>query len=219
MKRKGVIIIFMLLISTALIFFTKGLQNNQILKQETNKTTIVQSSQTEEDKAEVKTEPEKVKEDLKSSTENSNASNVESSKNVKSDNTVKSNNETLKAVDTTKVTKQEPKATPVQAPNIIITDTVSGKVILSKTIAYNGETVAEVTTKALDGSKITYRTSIFGDKVYFSSINGIKERSAGASSGWCYYINGNKLSLGAGSYKLNKEDKLEWKFLKDGVSN
>jgi hypothetical protein len=219
MKRKGVLIAFMFLISTALIFFSKGLQNNEISKQKTDKGAIVQSSQPEKDKAKVEAESETVKEDLKSSTENSTASNVESSKNVKSDNTVKSNNETLKAADTTKVTKPEPKATPVQAPNIIITDTVSGKVILSKVIIYNGETAAEATSKALDAAKITYKISIFGDKVYFSSINGIKERSAGASSGWCYYINGNKVSLGAGSYKLNKEDKLEWKFLKDGVTN
>jgi hypothetical protein len=219
MKRKGVLIAFMLLISTALIFFSKGLQNKEISKQETDMGAIVQSSLPGEDKAKVETMTETVKEDLKSSTENSDASNVDSSINVKSDNTVKSNNETPKAVDTTKVTKQEPKANPVQAPNIIITDTVSGKVILSKAIIYNGETAAEATSKALDAAKITYKISIFGDKVYFSSISGIKERSAGASSGWCYYINGKKLSLGAGSYKLNKEDKLEWKFLKDGVTN
>jgi hypothetical protein len=210
MKRKGVLIILMLLVSTALVFVSKGLQKNEVLKQETVVESKVQSSQQEENKAEVKAET--LKENPKPSSENSTTSNVESSINVKSDNTVKNNNETPKAPDTTK-------ATPVQAPNIIITDTVSGKLILSKAIIYNGETAAEATSKALDAAKITYKISIFGDKVYFSSINGIKERSAGASSGWCYYINGKKLSLGAGSYKLNKEDKLEWKFLKDGVTN
>jgi hypothetical protein len=71
----------------------------------------------------------------------------------------------------------------------------------------------------LEVAKISYKIASFGNSVYFSSINGIRERSAGASSGWCYYINGKKLGIGAGDYKLNQNDKLEWKFLKDGLSN
>jgi type II secretory pathway pseudopilin PulG len=217
MKRKGVLIILMLLVATALIFVSKGLQKNEALKQEALVESIIQSSQQEENKAEIKTET--VKEDSKPSPENSTTSNTDSPKDVKSDSNVKNNNEKPKAEDAAKTTKAQPKATPVQAPNIIITDTVSGRVILSKAVTYNGESVAQATIKTLEAAKISYKTSIFGDTVYFSSINGIKERSAGASSGWCYYVNGKKLSIGAGSYKLKQEDKLEWKFLKDGVSN
>ena len=219
MKRKGILIILMLLVSTAFVFFSKGLQKKEISNQEVGMVSTVQSSLQEENKAEVKIETEAVKEDIKPSAESSTTSNSDSSNNVKSDSNVKSNNETPKVLDTTKVTKPQPKAIPVEAPNIIITDTVSGKIILSKTLTYNGESVAQATTKALDASKITYKTSIFGDTVYFSSINGIKERSSGASSGWCYYVNGKKLSVGSGTYKLSKGDRLEWKFLKDGVSN
>jgi hypothetical protein len=50
-------------------------------------------------------------------------------------------------------------------------------------------------------------------------INGIKERSNGPLSGWCYYVNGTRPSVSSGRYKLKSEDKVEWKYLKDGLKN
>ncbi len=106
-----------------------------------------------------------------------------------------------------------------QQPNLIITNTITGEKILNIKADFEGITAAEATKKALDSAGKSYKISGIGESVYFSSINGLRERGAGASSGWCYYVNGKKLSVSSGTYILNKGDILEWKYLKDGVSN
>jgi hypothetical protein len=53
---------------------------------------------------------------------------------------------------------------------------------------------------------IPFDTDGIGNSIYFKSIKGINAKGL---SGWCYYVNGKKLSIGSGSYKLKKEDKLE----------
>lgn len=106
-----------------------------------------------------------------------------------------------------------------QQPNLIITNTITGEKILNIKADFEGITAAEATKKALDSAGKSYKISGIGESVYFSSINGLRERGAGASSGWCYYVNGKKLSVSSGTYTLNKGDILEWKYLKDGVSN
>lgn len=211
MKRKLVLIILVLLVSTGLIFLSKGLQKQEAPIQEARANTTDQQIQ-------IDSSIDENKEETKNTSEGSNVSITTDSQDNKPESTSKTSNETQKTTETVKNTKPQPKAVPVQVPNLTITDSISGKAILSKTAVYNGETVAQATIKALDSAKMSYKASTFGDAVYFSSINGLRERSAGPSSGWCYYINGRKLSVGAGSYKLNKDDKLEWKFLKDGVS-
>lgn len=211
MRRKAILIIFMLLVSTGLIFLSKGLQNHKAPEQEAAINSPALAVQQDSSTAEVK-------EEIKSTPESSNASTINAPQADKTEGNANSSSVTQKTEDSNKNTKLKTKTTPVQAPNLIITDSISGKIILSTAVAYNGATVAQETIKALDSAKISYKVSTFGDEVYFSSINGLRERSAGPSSGWCYFVNGEKLSVGAGGYNLKKGDKLEWKFLKDGVS-
>jgi hypothetical protein len=217
MRKKAILLTFMIIVCAALIYFVKGFEENRIEKQQVNTSSQEQVSKQEQN-ADIKKEIDSVNDEVKSNTDEVNSSNTTSPANVKPDNNNVSGQQT-KAPSTNKDNKQQTKVTPVEVPNLVISDTVSGKNILSKKVSYNGVTAAQATIEALKAAKLSYKTSTFGDSIYFSSINGIKERSAGASSGWCYFINGKKLSVSSGSYKLNKDDKLEWKFLKDGISN
>lgn len=102
--------------------------------------------------------------------------------------------------------------------NLYIKDEVSGKIIVEGYCNFEGRSVADATIEILDKNSISYKTVGNGENVYFSSINEIRERSEGALSGWCYYVNGGKPSVSAGTYKLKKGDKIEWRFKKDAVS-
>ena len=55
-----------------------------------------------------------------------------------------------------------------------------------------------------------------GKLAYVNSINGIKEKSEGPSSGWMYKVNGVFPNISAGRYDLSSNDILEWVFTKDG---
>ena len=54
---------------------------------------------------------------------------------------------------------------------------------------------------------------------YISRIGELKERDNGPGSGWCYYINGSKASVGMRNLTLKVSDKIEWRYVADGVSN
>lgn len=100
--------------------------------------------------------------------------------------------------------------------NFTVYDSVSNTYKTSSYVKINsGDTVSQVTIKALNGN---CRATGSSGNVYFSSIMGISERSAGALSGWCFFVNGKKPGISSGSYKLQPSDKLVWKFLKDGTA-
>lgn len=107
---------------------------------------------------------------------------------------------------------------PAQQSNcsIIIWDDVNKKTIVSANIYVDGKTsVEKITTDVLDSNGIVYHDK--GN--YFSMIAKLYERNAGQYSGWCYYVNGKKGDRSVGSYILQAGDKLEWKYLADGLSN
>lgn len=47
---------------------------------------------------------------------------------------------------------------------------------------------------------------------YVRYINNIGEFDAGTNSGWLYKVNGQLPSIGSSSYKINKNDVIEWRF-------
>lgn len=109
-----------------------------------------------------------------------------------------------------------PSASSVSAKNFMVFDEVSGTTLAGLTLSFReGDTVAKVTLDALQGD---CRVTGTGDSLYFSRILGLAEKSAGPTSGWCYYVNGSKPSVSAGAYLLKAGDVVSWKFLKDGVS-
>ena len=52
---------------------------------------------------------------------------------------------------------------------------------------------------------------------YLSKLYGLKEREQGPNSGWIFYVNGVKSSIGAKDVILNNGDSILWKYVKDGV--
>lgn len=104
--------------------------------------------------------------------------------------------------------------------NFRIFNTINGKVIMEKNIDFNGKTLDEVTCKLLNEAGIKYiNEGEGGSTSYFYSIAGLTEKKSGGLSGWCFYVNEKKIGIGAGSYKCNKGDKVEWKYLTDALNN
>ncbi len=82
-----------------------------------------------------------------------------------------------------------------------------------------GMSVADITISVLkrQGIYIQYTNSITG--IYVSNINHEQEKSKGPNSGWVYYVNGKKASVGASGFKLNSRDTVEWQFWADAINN
>lgn len=107
--------------------------------------------------------------------------------------------------------KEEPKK--VEKITIKIIDTINNNTIASETMEITDNTVGDITLDLLKNKGISYNC-IGG---YFRAIGGLKEREAGPYSGWCYYVNGSKPSIGAFEYKVKNGDVVVWKYVEDGV--
>lgn len=107
---------------------------------------------------------------------------------------------------------------PKEEVNFIIEDAVHNKTIISLHGDFSGESVGSITKKILESKGIKYRATGSSSSLYFSSINGIKERDDGPTSGWCYFVNGVKLNKGCGQYTPQNGEIVVWKYLKDGIS-
>ncbi len=215
MKKKMILSFFMILICAGLIFLVKGFQEKAAVVPQPGTETVQKSEVTAQtagttvtgDTAAPKTGSTKADSSTNSGTGGkSSTASLESGANTK---TATGSSKSSSPV----VTKPAQK----EADNFIVYDSASGTYLTSLYVKIiDGDSVADVTMKALNGD---YRASGSGDSIYFSKIMGISEKSAGAMSGWCFYVNGQKPGLSAGSYKLKSGDAVEWKFLKDGTNN
>ena len=214
MKRKAVLIILVLLISSILGFMGNNFQkklNSQISSNK--KITLADSSKAENGASKIE-----------SNTESSNTTDTTvtpSEKKITEDTSITAVTKSSTNIVSPKSNTVKPETTPpaVQQTkaNFYIIDTVSNTINYSSEENFSGMTVADITIKVLNRQHISNHiiSSFLGD--YFSMIAGLEERSAGDKSGWCFYINGQKSSVGASDSPLNASDKLEWKFLKDGL--
>lgn len=226
MKRKVILSIFMIMICAGLILLVRGVQEKAAV--------IPQQQQQQASAAQNAAE-----EAADTSVSDAAAADTEGSGAASGENPVTSEGSTGKAATapaadnspdsgSSSSTAGSGTAAPAQAPvetetkqksspNFTVHDTVSGTSLASLAVDISdGDTVAAVTMEALDGD---CRATGSGDSIYFSRIMGISEKSAGPMSGWCFYVNGQKPGLSAGSYKLKAGDVVEWKFLKDGTNN
>jgi hypothetical protein len=129
-----------------------------------------------------------------------------------------SKNTSSNTTATTAVTKPPTANKPTAAPNFFIIDTVNNKTIYSSRENYGQSNVESITTHILSTEKIAYKDA----GGYFQMIAGLSDttyRSQYPNSGWCYYINGKKLDVGAAAYIPKSEDIIEWKFLANGLAN
>jgi len=210
MKKKIILSFFMILICAGLIFLVKGFQEKAaVVPQAVNPTAQKsgETAETAETAKTAKTTDKSVSTIDASGTGSSNAA-------VSSDSGANTNPASGSSESSSSaVTETEKKP----SNNFIVYDSARGVTLTSLSVDISdGDSAADVTMKALNGD---YRASGSGDSIYFSKIMGISEKSAGAMSGWCFYVNGQKAGLSAGSYKLKSGDVVEWKFLKDGTNN
>ena len=220
MKKKIILIAFVLLISMSSIFIFNKIQQKNLYASSEESISQANEEEKSEDKSkeenkeeksggetskveEVKKEPEKVKVD-------------ENKENIQKE-TPKEENKTSTSPEKASNNEKKHSVTPEkkEEPNIVVINDITGEVLASGFVNIEGITAEQATLQLLQPKKISYTIN----SGYFSSIAGLKERSAGKASGWCYYINDNKLGVGAASYVLKKGDKLVWKFLKDGINN
>ncbi|MFC5470456.1 DUF4430 domain-containing protein [Cohnella suwonensis] len=83
-------------------------------------------------------------------------------------------------------------------------------VILSK-----GETPASVLKRAAKAHRLAFGIRGSGAMTYVEGIDGLFEFDDGPTSGWKYRVNGIVADIGAGAYKLEAGDRLEWYYVSE----
>lgn len=201
MNKKIITIFAVILACICLGFLARNLQNN-ILKNLSSNSTTVQNQNPSDSSIEQRNQEEKTEAALNNSSEQASKDNGNSEKNNGGGTTTPAS---PKEPTTTNTPKQN-------KANFIVFDSVNNKTLFSNYTEYNGESLESITKKLL-GTNCVVRGG------YFKEMYGLKERGAGPNSGWCFYINNVKSSVGAGSYVPSKDDVIIWKYLSDGLSN
>jgi LysM repeat protein len=221
MKRKLILSVFMIMICAGLIFLVKGFQEKAaVIPQPQQQTSAVQeavdTAASEADAASDAGSSGAAASEKPGTSEGSTVEAAEPAEPAKDSGPAKNSSAgsgTAATAPATATAETQKKA----SPNFTVYDSVSGTFLASIAADIKGgDTVAAVTMEALDGD---CRATGSGDSIYFSRIMGISEKSEGPMSGWCFYVNGQKPGLSAGSYKLKAGDTVEWKFLQDGTNN
>lgn len=115
------------------------------------------------------------------------------------------------ATDKTQPQPSFVKAAVTQATIFMVEQTIDfGGLLPTATVsakAQTGETVLDLLQRT---SQIEVKESAYGK--FVQSINGI----SGNGKFWMYYVNGQQATIGAGNFKLEPNQKIEWK-LENGV--
>ena len=179
-----------------------------------DKKTVEQN--TNESKEEVNTENENSQQsNSKKDTSLNNSGNV--SNNNSSSNGSSNNNSSSEKNNNEEIKKEENKEE--EKPKFIVNiniNMVDNTIFSSQIVLENEVTAFEALKYYCENNSIQIGYTGSGQFIYVSSINGIKEKSEGPSSGWMYKVNGTFPNVSAGKYKLSSNDTLEWVFTKDG---
>ncbi len=76
----------------------------------------------------------------------------------------------------------------------------------------DGDTVFDVLLRETKANHISmvHANSLAFQTEYVQSIDNIKEKDFGSTSGWMYVVNGKQPPVGCSSYKLKSGDKVQW---------
>ncbi len=74
----------------------------------------------------------------------------------------------------------------------------------------NRDTAFSVLLRQLGSSRVSYSGS--GSTAYVRAIDGLSEFDKGPKSGWVYSVNGVRVEISSGSYKLKAGDNLAWSY-------
>ena len=224
MKKKLMIIVVMLLVCTGMFILAQKAQSSVIDKKNKAEAAVANKSSENKNVADNKVETDKATETPKEENkEQATANSTESKPN-------NSNGSEAGKPSSKQTTSTQPNpapSTPVVVPvtpkkdsNFAIIDEVNNKIIIEKKVDFDNVTIDFITCKLLKEAGINYGNDDEGSSSsYFYSIAGLTERKSGPLSGWCFYLNGKKPGMGAGSYIYHKGDVLVWKYMRDAVNS
>lgn len=219
MNKKIISIASIIVLSIVLLAGGRALQNKYASNNDNKQTASLAVKAANSDTANKKQDSVSTKEDKKTNAAPDNSVSASQTSKTTADKKTVSNNSGAASVSTA---AKAPSSSAVsvnktEQPNFIIYNDINKATIFSKYVTFSdGETAANVTKKTLDSNNISYRLK---DGFYISSMAGLNEFKAGPSSGWCFYVNGVKSSVGASNYILKAGDKITWEYLADGLNN
>jgi len=112
-----------------------------------------------------------------------------------------------------------PVATPQPAQTVtisIVADKDTGTVLAPTAVEFKkDDTVLDVLKKITRKNKIQMEYRGAKGAAYIEGIDNLYEFDLGAKSGWMYRVNGEFPNKGAGSYKVNEGDVIEWLYTTD----
>jgi hypothetical protein len=87
-------------------------------------------------------------------------------------------------------------------------------ILSSETITFRkGETILDILKTATRERRIHMDYTGVRQTAYVRGIDNRYEFDAGPASGWVYYINGIRVTTGAGMYRPAQGDTIEWRFI------
>ncbi|AEI40506.1 DUF4430 domain-containing protein [Paenibacillus mucilaginosus] len=108
---------------------------------------------------------------------------------------------------------------PAPAPaalTIRITGDGAREILKETSVSFqDGATVLEVLKQAAKANKLQMEYQGKGAYAYVQGIDNLYEFDHGPKSGWVYKVNGQAPSEGAGAYKLQAGDRIEWFYTLD----
>lgn len=179
---------------------TKKIDNSNKEKNDLQKKEVSDASAEKNNTAVHQNKLDNSKTNTESAVGNSTNKSTEPAKNNNSGASVKSNNTGGGSAAPAKV-------------NFIFEDTVLNTKLPQVYLDIAGKTVGEVTRSFLDSQKVDYED----DNGYMAMMFNLWQKDHGDKSGWCFYVNGAKASVGENSYDLKSGDVVVWKYLADGV--
>jgi len=228
MKRKLMIIIVMLLVCTGMFTLAQKAQksylskSNKVSASKDNSADIKKSEESSK-KAEINNTAEASKPESKTQQSAVNTTQNKPSNTSTSGNNGNTSSPTQQPTNTPTAVAPAPapKAMPVPKAdsNFVIIDEVNKNIILESKIDFDNVTIDFITCKLLKENNKSYGNEDEGTSVsYFYSINGLAEKKAGPLSGWCFYVNGQRPGIGAGSYIYHRGDVVIWRYKEDSLN-
>lgn len=228
-KKKIIALIGVILLGIVLLFVNSKIQSNN-KSTEPNKITQTDKKNKQEKKEDNKEKKEtennreddkesnskdtKEEDNVQNTTEDNNKEVVDNTTNNNQNNIVEENNNQSVVNDSssTNVQNEEPK----QENNLYIYNDVTGESLFTGHVSYDGsKTLETIMKEQLSNKGVPYRIAAG----YLSMMYGLNERDAGPLSGWVFYINGVKSSVGMSGVNPKSGDVVVWKFVEDGVNN
>lgn len=225
MKKRGIIIIAMLLFSAVLFYLASGLQKSTV-----NSLSDTDKKGSTEVNASLGPKMAETDKQKEASADASSADITSKEAAGSSDNkpAVSGQNQTVSEANRSNQNKPIPAPAPKPVSKVftirIIDTTSNNRVILKKQINCDGKSsLYDYTRSALDAAGIKKYIKSSGyiamiDNLFdYPSMPDKSGKDDWTSAGWIYYVNGNKSAIGSKNYTPKANDIIDWKYWKDAI--